>query len=190
MVAATLHKVRVVRGAPSGRFLAGCAGAILHVDNGDLGAGRREGGVAGGGRPGRRTTSRPCDFGEVAAIRIHTVLNSTTLDPPELAPLIGHRVEVIVRDNHGRTWPEGWFDAIVTAFDLGATPDEIVQRYPSVDLASAYTLIADTLRHRDSVEAYLAGRDRAGAETRADIEARFPPDGMRARLLARRAARQ
>jgi uncharacterized protein (DUF433 family) len=81
-------------------------------------------------------------------------------------------------------------DSIVMAFDLGATPEEIVQRYPSVDLASAYTIIAYTLRHRDSVDSYLAGRARVGAETRADIEARFPSDGMRARLLARRAAGQ
>ena len=29
-------------------------------------------------------------------------------------------------------------DSIVMAFDLGATPEEIVQRYPSVDLPSAY----------------------------------------------------
>ena len=76
------------------------------------------------------------------------------------------------------------------AFDLGATPEEIVQRYPSVDLASAYVLIAYTLRHRDTVDAYLAGRARAGVATQADIEARFSPAGMRARLLARRAAGQ
>jgi hypothetical protein len=81
-------------------------------------------------------------------------------------------------------------DSIVTAFDLGATPEEIVQRYPSVDLASAYALIAYTLRHRDNVDSYLAERGRVSAEIRADIEARFPPDGVRARLLARRAAGQ
>jgi uncharacterized protein (DUF433 family) len=37
-------------------------------------------------------------------------------------------------------------DSIVMAFDLGATPEEIVQRYPAVDLASAYALIAYVLR--------------------------------------------
>jgi hypothetical protein len=63
----------------------------------------------------------------------------------------------------------------VTAFDLGATPEEIVQRYPSVDLASAYALIAYTLRHRDSVDSYLAERARVGAEIRTDLEARYRP---------------
>jgi uncharacterized protein (DUF433 family) len=81
-------------------------------------------------------------------------------------------------------------DSIVAAFDLGATPEEIVQRYPAVDLASAYALIAYTLRHRDSVDAYLTGRATAGVETQAEVEARFSPDGLRARLLARRAAGQ
>src|SRR5687768_4332022 len=92
----------------------------------------------------------------------------------------------IVEDDDGVLHVAGTrvtLDSIVMAFDLGATPEEIVQR-------SAYTLIAYTLRHRDSVDSYLAGRARAGAETRADIEGRFPPDGMRARLLARRAAGQ
>ncbi len=81
-------------------------------------------------------------------------------------------------------------DSIVMAFDLGATPEEIVQRYPSVDLASAYALIAYVLRHRESVDAYLTERSKAAAEGQAEVETRFPPDGLRARLLARRAPGQ
>ena len=81
-------------------------------------------------------------------------------------------------------------DSIVTAFDLGATPEEIVQRYPSVDLASAYALIAYVLRHRESVDVYLTERAKAAADAQTEVEARFPPDGLRPRLLARRAAGQ
>jgi len=77
-------------------------------------------------------------------------------------------------------------DSIVAAFDLGATPEEIVQRYPSVDLASAYVVIAYVLRHRESVDLYLTGRSNAASDVQAEVEARFPPDGLRARLLARR----
>ena len=76
-------------------------------------------------------------------------------------------------------------DSIVTALDLGATSEEIVQRYPVVDLASAYALIAYVLRHRESVDAYLTERSRAASDVQAEVEARFPPDGLRARLLAR-----
>ena len=99
----------------------------------------------------------------------------------------------LVRDDEGVLRVVGTrvtLDSIVAAFDLGATPEEIVQRYPSVDLASAYALIAYALRNRDSVDTYLAERARAGAQTQAEIEVRFPPDGLRARLLARRAAGQ
>ena len=31
-------------------------------------------------------------------------------------------------------------DTIVAAFDAGATPEEIIQQYPSVDLATAYAV--------------------------------------------------
>ena len=81
-------------------------------------------------------------------------------------------------------------DFIVAAFDLGATPEEIVQRYPSVDLASAYVVIAYVLRHRESVDLYLTRRSNAASDVQAEVEARFPPDGLRARLLARRPAGQ
>jgi len=77
-------------------------------------------------------------------------------------------------------------DTIVAAFDAGATPEEIIQQYPSVDLATAYAVIAYVLAHRAEVDAYLARRDQLGAEVRADVEARFPPEGIRHRLLARR----
>lgn len=42
-------------------------------------------------------------------IRVRTVLSSTKLDVPELAPLVGHRVELIVRDDEDRDWPADWF---------------------------------------------------------------------------------
>jgi hypothetical protein len=76
------------------------------------------------------------------------------------------------------------------AFDLGATPEEIVQRYPSVDIASAYALIAYVLRNRESVDLYMADRAKAALEVQTEVESRFPPDGLRARLLARRATEQ
>ncbi len=76
-------------------------------------------------------------------------------------------------------------DSIVAAFDMGATAEEIVDRYPSVGLASVYEVIGYVLRHRGAIDAYLADRERRAAQVRTDIEARFPPGGVRARLLAR-----
>jgi hypothetical protein len=39
------------------------------------------------------------------------------------------------------------------------------------------------------VQAYLAERERQATEVRREIEQRFPQDGLRERLLARRAER-
>jgi hypothetical protein len=62
------------------------------------------------------------------AIRIHKTLNSTTVDLPELAPLVGHRVELIVREETSTSWPEGWFDAVE-----GAIQDPTFERPPQPD---------------------------------------------------------
>jgi uncharacterized protein (DUF433 family) len=77
-------------------------------------------------------------------------------------------------------------DSVVIAFDMGATAEEIVQRYPSLDVASVYEVVAYVLRHRAAVDEYLASRRQKASEAQAKIETRFPPHGIRARLLARR----
>jgi uncharacterized protein (DUF433 family) len=114
-----------------------------------------------------------------------------------LYPLAVHAFDLgpapIIKDEDGVLRVAGTrvtLDSIVAAFDLGATPEDIVQRYPSVDLASAYALIAYVLRHRESVDLYLTERSKAASDVQKEVEAQFPPDGLRARLLARRAEGQ
>jgi uncharacterized protein (DUF433 family) len=75
---------------------------------------------------------------------------------------------------------------LVSAFDAGATAEEIVQQYPSLDLSAAYAVISYVLDHRAEVDAYVAKRFDAARAIQATIEAHSPPQGMRARLLARR----
>ena len=77
-------------------------------------------------------------------------------------------------------------ESIVAAYDMGATAEEISDRYPSVGLASIYEVIGYVLRHRPAVDEYLATQRRLAAEAHADVEKRFPSDGIRSRLLARR----
>ena len=77
-------------------------------------------------------------------------------------------------------------DSIVAAFDAGATPEEIVQQYPSVDLPTAYAVIAYALMRRPEVDAYLERRGNVSTDVRAENEKRFSPDGVRARLAGRR----
>jgi uncharacterized protein (DUF433 family) len=79
-------------------------------------------------------------------------------------------------------------ETIVAAFDSGATAEEIAQQYASVDLASVYAVISYVLDHRRDVDEYVTRRRDAAAEVRGEIEAKFPPAGLRARLLARRSS--
>jgi uncharacterized protein (DUF433 family) len=75
---------------------------------------------------------------------------------------------------------------VVEAFREGATPEEIVLRYPSLDLADVYSVIGYFLHHRAEVEAYLAEQRRQSEAVRAENEARFDPIGVRDRLIKRR----
>jgi uncharacterized protein (DUF433 family) len=77
-------------------------------------------------------------------------------------------------------------DTVVAAFTEGATPEEIVQQYPSLNLADVYSVIAYYLRQRTNVEAYLQQRQQVADEVRRENESRFDPHGVRDRLMARR----
>lgn len=81
-------------------------------------------------------------------------------------------------------------DTVVGAFEAGATPEEIVQRYQPLDLADVYFALGYYLRRREEVNAYLDKRREHAAGIRRQNEARFDPHGIRARLLARSAKQQ
>lgn len=55
-------------------------------------------------------------------------------------------------------------EMVVGAFEMGSTPETIVQQYPTATLADVYSVIGYYLRHKDEVEAYLAERE-AQADT-------------------------
>ncbi len=76
-------------------------------------------------------------------------------------------------------------DTLVAAFREGATAEEIVQQYPTLQLAHVYSIMGYYLRHQAEVDAYLHDRERHTKEVRRENEARFDPSGVRDRLLAR-----
>ena len=49
-------------------------------------------------------------------------------------------------------------EIVIRAFQDGATPEAIVQRYATTKLADVYATIAYYLRHRDDVDRYLEQR--------------------------------
>jgi uncharacterized protein (DUF433 family) len=77
-------------------------------------------------------------------------------------------------------------DTVVTAFQQGATAEEIAEQYPSVALSDVYAAIAFYLRHRSEVEAYLQEGSRQSESLRRKQEARYDRQKIRSRLLARR----
>lgn len=77
-------------------------------------------------------------------------------------------------------------DTVVCAFKSGLTAETIADQYSSLDLADVYGAISYYLRHRAEVDRYLEQREREAQEIRREIEARFDPNGVRERLLARR----
>ena len=70
--------------------------------------------------------------------------------------------------------------------EAGATPEEIAQQYPSLDLADLYSIISYYLSNREEVEHYLRERQALAQEVRRENERRFDPHGIRERLLARK----
>lgn len=80
-------------------------------------------------------------------------------------------------------------DTVVSAFRDGATAEEIVQQYPSLNLADVYYVIGYYLRRTSEVDGYLQKRRNDAEVSRNQNESRFDPSGVRARLLARRSAK-
>ena len=79
-------------------------------------------------------------------------------------------------------------DTVAHAFENGATAEEIVQQYPALPLADVYSVLGYLLHHQAAVAVYLATRAERRGAVREENEQRFPPRGIRARLLARRPA--
>ena len=77
-------------------------------------------------------------------------------------------------------------DTVVYAFNQGASPEEIVMSYPTLELPDVYAVVNYYLYNRAEVDAYLRQREAEAALIREENEKRFPQAGIRARLLARR----
>ena len=95
----------------------------------------------------------------------------------------------LTNDRHGVVWvgrTRVTLDTVVTAFGRGATAEEIVQQYPSLDLADVYAVLGYYLHHRADVDAYLRQRQDQAVQVRQQTEALGDSSGVRERLLARR----
>lgn len=76
-------------------------------------------------------------------------------------------------------------DLVLSAHQAGASPAEIVCRYPSLTLADVEAAIGYYLQHKPAVDAYLLAGKLKGEQMRRENEARWPAQPFRERVLAR-----
>lgn len=79
--------------------------------------------------------------------------------------------------------------SIVFAFNDGASAEEIVLRYPSLDLTDTYAAITYYLRHRSEVDQILMAEEHEIEKVQHEIEREFPASALRRRLRDRMAVR-
>lgn len=77
-------------------------------------------------------------------------------------------------------------DSVIIAFNQGATPEQIVYDFDTLELSEVYAAISYYLQNRETVDAYLNKRIEQNERLREENEARFDHWGIRERLLARR----
>ena len=80
-------------------------------------------------------------------------------------------------------------DAVVHAFERGATAEEIVQDFPTLRLSDVYQVIGYYLKHGPELVDYLERRANVERELLEDHKEEWSPRGLRKRLLARRISR-
>ena len=81
-------------------------------------------------------------------------------------------------------------DILIGAYKRGDTPQEIAEGFPDLGLAVIYWVIAYYLDHQAELEAYLLEREKEAEKLRQHFESDPRNKELRAKLIARRDARQ
>lgn len=92
------------------------------------------------------------------------------------------------------TTPDGRFkvrgtriplERIVVEFYLGSTPEQIAYSFDTLQLPDIYAVLAYYLQNKDAVDEYVREQEAEADRVQAEVEARWPREGIRERLLAR-----
>lgn len=78
-------------------------------------------------------------------------------------------------------------ETVTDSFNAGASPEEIVLSYPSLQLEDVYAVITYYLRNRDEVDSYLVKQDEQAVAAREHHRVNEVSRQVRERLLARKA---
>ena len=77
-------------------------------------------------------------------------------------------------------------DLVIHAFNVGRTPEEIVQSYDTLNLEDVYAVLAYYLAYRGDVDAYIQEQEVEADVLWKDIKKRTDYQEFRSRLLVRR----
>ena len=77
-------------------------------------------------------------------------------------------------------------ERVIESFLAGMTPEQIAQNFDVLKIEDIYAVINYYLHNREEVDAYMLEVEQEAMKTRGEVEKRFDPTGIRARLLARR----
>ncbi len=81
-------------------------------------------------------------------------------------------------------------DLVLDYFKQGIGPEGIAQKLPAITRAEVYGAITYSLQHQAEIEAYLRQGEAEADRIRRELEDRFNPVGLRAKLVARLAGRK
>ena len=97
----------------------------------------------------------------------------------------------LAKDSHGVYRVGGTrvtLDLVVRSFNRGATAEEIVQKFPSLELSDVYQVIGYYLKYRTELGEYLKKRE-IEEDTLLAGHPEWSAAGLRERLMARRKTR-
>jgi uncharacterized protein (DUF433 family) len=77
-------------------------------------------------------------------------------------------------------------ETVLWTFNEGASPEDIVSRYPALSLADVYAVIAYYLNNRAELDTYLQQAEATEQQVRMAYEAHHPRQAWREKLLAKR----
>ena len=81
-------------------------------------------------------------------------------------------------------------ESVIHHFSLGATAEEIAQKFPALKLAEVYGVISYFLSNHEKVGEYVLRQETESDKLQSKIETKFQINELQQRILARRESRQ
>jgi uncharacterized protein (DUF433 family) len=78
-------------------------------------------------------------------------------------------------------------DTLFSMYEMGNAPESVVSSFPSLSLGQVHSVFAYIAENRDFVDKYIEVRNEQAEVIRKEIQKRWPTEGLKEKLLARKA---